>query len=208
MIRQVRLPFLSRIIYPNAVFRIPGSGSKLFLTFDDGPDAVSTPLILDILRKKRVTATFFCTGKKVLDSPGLFAGIASEGHTVGNHGFSHLNGLTTPVREYCSDIFRGRDITCSNLFRPPYGRLRLRQYRILERSMRIIFWDVMPYDFDLKLTAESSQAILRRNVRPGSVIVLHDTATSHSLTFLEDFISFSLDGGFTFAALDDSFLQR
>jgi len=208
MIRQVRLPFPSRLFYPDAVFRIPGSGSKLFLTFDDGPDAVSTPLILDILRKKKVAATFFCTGKKVLDSPGLFARIASEGHTVGNHGFSHLNGLTTPVREYCSDIFRGRDITCSNLFRPPYGRLRLRQYKILERSMRIIFWDVMPYDFDLKLTAESSQAILRRNIRPGSVVVLHDTATSHSLTFLEDFISFSLEGGYTFAALDDSFLHR
>ncbi|HSO77353.1 MAG TPA: polysaccharide deacetylase family protein [Bacteroidales bacterium] len=208
MIRQVRLPFPARFFYPDAIYRISGSGRKLFLTFDDGPDAVSTPLLLDILRKKRVTATFFCTGKKVLDSPGLFAGIASEGHTIGNHGFSHLNGLTTPVREYCSDIFRGRDITCSNLFRPPYGRLRLRQYKILERSMRIVFWDVMPYDFDLKLTAESSQAILRRNVRPGSVVVLHDTATSHSLTFLEDFISFSLDGGYTFAALDDSFLHR
>jgi peptidoglycan/xylan/chitin deacetylase (PgdA/CDA1 family) len=208
MIRQVRLPFPARIIYPDAIFRIPGSGSKLFLTFDDGPDAVSTPLILDILRKKKVAATFFCTGKKVLDSPGLFASIASEGHTVGNHGFSHLNGLKTPVREYCSDIFRGRDITCSNLFRPPYGRLRLRQYKILERSMRIIFWDVMPYDFDLKLTAESSQAILRRNVRPGSVVVLHDTATSHSLTFLADFISFSLDRGYAFAALDDSFVHR
>jgi len=208
MIRQVRLPFPARIIYPDAIFRIPGSGSKLFLTFDDGPDTVSTPLILDILRKNGVTATFFCTGKKVLDSPGLFARIASEGHTVGNHGFSHLNGLTTPVREYCSDIFRGRDITCSNLFRPPYGRLRLRQYKILERSMRIIFWDVMPYDFDLKLTAESSQTILRRNIRPGSVVVLHDTATSHSLTFLDDFIRFSLDGGYAFEALDDSFLHR
>ena len=208
MIRQVRQPFPARIIYPEALFRIPGPGRKLFLTFDDGPDPVSTPRILDILREKNVTATFFCTGKKVLDSPGLFARIASEGHTVGNHGFSHLNGLTTPVREYCSDIFRGRDITCSNLFRPPYGRLRLRQYKILERSMSIIFWDVMPYDFDLKLTAESSQAILMRNFRPGSVIVLHDTATSHSLTFLENFISFCHDGGYAFGALDDSFLHR
>ena len=208
MIRQVRQPFPARIIYPDALFRISGSGRKLFLTFDDGPDPLSTPLILDILRKEKITATFFCTGKKVLDSPGLFASIASEGHITGNHGYSHLNGLTTPVREYCSDIFRGRDITCSNLFRPPYGRLRLRQYKILERSMRIIFWDIMPYDFDLKLTPESSLAILRRNIRPGSIIVLHDTATSHSLSFLENFISSSLESGYTFAPLDDSFLHK
>ena len=208
MIRQVRQPFPARIIYPDALFRITAAGRKLFLTFDDGPDPVSTPRILDILRKRNVTATFFCTGSKVLDSPGLFARIASEGHTVGNHGFSHLNGLTTPVREYCSDVFRGRDITCSNLFRPPYGRLRLRQYKILERSMRIIFWDIMPYDFDMKLAPASSLALLRQNIRPGSIIVLHDTAKSHSLIFLEDFISSSLDGGYAFAPLDDSFVHR
>src|SRR5665648_68951 len=198
MIRQVRQPFPARILYPDAIFRIRGAGRKLFLTFDDGPDPVSTPLVLDILREQKVTAAFFCTAKRVQDHPDLFARIASEGHVIGNHGFSHLNGLTTSVREYCSDVFRGRDITCSNLFRPPYGRLRLRQYKILERSMRIVFWDIMPYDFDMKLTPGASLAILKKNIRSGSIIVLHDTATSHSLSFLDDFIRSSLDTGYTF----------
>jgi len=208
MIRLVRQPFPARILYPDAVFRISRAGRRLFLTFDDGPDPVSTPRVLEILRKNKIPAAFFCTGSKVLDFPGLFARIASEGHVIGNHGFSHLNGLTTPVREYCSDVFRGRDITCSNIFRPPYGRLRLRQYKILERSMRIIFWDIMPYDFDQKLTPEASHAILMRNIRAGSIIVLHDTAASHSLQYLESFINSALESGYTFGTLDDSSINR
>ena len=208
MIRQVRQPFPARILYPEALFRIPGKGKRLFLTFDDGPDPASTIEILDILKTYKVSATFFCTGKKVIEFPGLFARIASEGHVIGNHGFNHLNGLTTPVRSYCSDIIRGRDITCSNLFRPPYGNIRLRQYKILERTMRIVFWDVMPYDFDRKLSPESSLAILRRLIRPGSIIVLHDTGDSHARVYLESFIQSSLDSGYSFSALDDNFVHR
>ena len=203
MIRNYGRPFPAGVIYPEAVYRIKGKGKKLYLTFDDGPDPVSTPAVLDILKAHDVHATFFCTGSKVLASPGLFARVASEGHTIGNHGFSHLNGLTTSIRAYCSDILRGRDITCSNLFRPPYGRLRVRQYRILERSMRIVFWDLMPYDFDRKLTADQSYSILLRRIRSGSVIVLHDTESSNAALYLDRFIQKALEEGYSFGSVDD-----
>ncbi len=203
MIRNYGRPFPAGIIYPEAVYRIKGKGKRLYLTFDDGPDPVSTPAILDILKAHDVHATFFCTGSKVLASPGLFARVAAEGHTIGNHGFSHLNGLTTSIRAYCSDILRGRDITCSNLFRPPYGRLRVRQYRILERSMRIVFWDLMPYDFDRKLSPEHSYSILLRKIRPGSVIVLHDTAVTSAALYLGRFIQKALEEGYSFGSVDD-----
>lgn len=207
MIRKFGRPFPAEIIYPGAIFRIPEKGKKLYLTFDDGPDPASTPQILDILNSHDVTATFFCTGSKVIRSPGLFARIASGGHIIGNHGFSHLNGLKTPIRTYCADIFKGRDVTQSNLFRPPYGRLRVRQYRILERTMRIVFWDIMPYDFDKKMHPETSFAILSARVRPGSVIVLHDKAESSALVYLDRFIRSSIDKGYTFGDLDDNSLQ-
>ena len=203
MIRNYGRPFPAGVIYPEAVYRIKGKGKILYLTFDDGPDPVSTPAILDILQAHEIHATFFCTGSKVLASPGLFARVASEGHTIGNHGFSHLNGLTTSIRAYCSDILRGRDITCSNLFRPPYGRLRVRQYRILERSMRIVFWDLMPYDFDRKLTADQSYSILLRRIRSGSVIVLHDTESSNAALYLDRFIQKALEEGYSFGSVDD-----
>lgn len=204
MIRNYGRPFPAAIIYPDAIYNIRGSGKKLYLTFDDGPDPESTPRILDILHAHGIKATFFCTGSRVVAAPGLFARIAAEGHRVGNHGFSHLNGLKTPVRDYCADVLRGRDITCSNLFRPPYGRLRVRQFRILERSMKIIFWGLMPYDFDQSLTAGESYAILMRQVRSGSVIVLHDKPASTSLQYLDRFLKKAIDDGYSFGLVDDS----
>jgi peptidoglycan/xylan/chitin deacetylase (PgdA/CDA1 family) len=207
MMRNYRRPFPAAVIYPDAVYTISGGGKKLYLTFDDGPDPESTPLILDILRSHDVKATFFCTGSRVLASPGLFARMAASGHTIGNHGFSHLNGLTTPVRTYCADVLRGRNITCSNLFRPPYGRLRVRQYRILERTMQIVFWDIMPYDFDQGLTSEESYDILMKRIRPGSVIVLHDKATSSALQYLDRFLQKALAAGWSFGPVDDYALR-
>jgi peptidoglycan/xylan/chitin deacetylase (PgdA/CDA1 family) len=203
MIRNYGRPFPAAVIYPDAIYRIGGTGRRLGLTFDDGPDPGSTPGVLDILDRHNVRATFFCTGMKVLEQPGLFARIATSGHATGNHGFSHLNGLKTPVREYCSDVLRGRDITCSNLFRPPYGRIRVRQYRILERSMRIVFWDLMPYDFDSTLSPEASCRILLQRLRPGSLIVLHDTALSSAPHYLDRFITEALCQGYTFCLPDD-----
>ena len=203
MIRYFGRPLPAALIYPDAVYRIRGTGKKLCLTFDDGPDPVSTPRILDILSANNIKATFFCTGSKVLASPGLFARIAAEGHAVGNHGFSHLNGLKTPVRTYCSDILRGRDITCSNLFRPPYGRLRTRQYKILERSMQIVFWDLMPYDFDRSLQPEASYRILTQRMKPGSLIVLHDKESSSAVLYLDQFVKKALGDGYLFVPVDD-----
>jgi len=207
MIRNYGRPFPAGIIYPEAVYRINGVGKRLYLTFDDGPDPASTPAILELLRAHDVHATFFCTGSRVVTSPGLFARVAAGGHTIGNHGYSHLNGLTTSIRAYCSDIYKGRDITCSNLFRPPYGRLRVRQYRILERSMQIVFWDLMPYDFDRGLAPDFSYNILSRRMRPGSVIVLHDTAASSALTYIGRFIRKALDEGYSFGTVDDYLLH-
>ncbi|MCU0377310.1 MAG: polysaccharide deacetylase family protein [Bacteroidales bacterium] len=205
--KQFGKPFPARFIFPDALFRMAVSEKRLFLTFDDGPDPESTPVILDILKARNVKATFFCTGHKVLKHPGIFARIAAEGHSIGNHGYSHLNGLTTSVRTYCSDIMKGREITCSTMFRPPYGRIRRRQYKILERTMRIVFWDVMPYDFDKKLDPETSLSILRRRLHPGSIIVLHDSAGSHATLFLDRFLSISIAEGYHFGSLNDNSLR-
>jgi len=203
MIRNYGRPLPAGIIYPDAIYSIRGHGKRLYLTFDDGPDPESTPRILDILQAHDVHATFFCTGEKVLSFPGLFARIAAGGHTIGNHGYRHLNGLKTPVRIYCSDAMKGRDITCSNLFRPPYGRLRVRQYRILERSMQIVFWDLMPYDFDQRMAPEDSCTILSKRHRPGSVVVLHDTASSSVTGYLDRYITHAVDDGYSFGSIDD-----
>jgi peptidoglycan-N-acetylglucosamine deacetylase len=204
MIRFFRQPFPANILYPEAIFRIPGPGRRLWLTFDDGPDPSTTPAILDILKEKSVHATFFCTGEKVTLHRNIFARIASDGHAVGNHGFSHHDGRITPVRKYCANAFRGRDITCSNYFRPPYGRIRRRQFKIIERSSQMVFWDVMPYDFDHRLTTDQVMAILKRNIRPGSIIVLHDHPGSKAVMVLPAFIDYAVASGYEFQTLNDN----
>jgi peptidoglycan/xylan/chitin deacetylase (PgdA/CDA1 family) len=65
----------------------------------------------------------------------------------------------------------------------------------------------MPYDFDRRLTPEFSYAILTHRIRPGSVIVLHDTENSHALGYLDRFIRSSLEKGYTFRVLDDNSLN-
>jgi peptidoglycan/xylan/chitin deacetylase (PgdA/CDA1 family) len=74
--------------------------------------------------------------------------------------------------------------------------------------MRIVFWDIMPYDFDTNMTPEKSYSILSYRSRPGSVIVLHDKPGSHALVYLDRFIRSSLEKGYTFGSLDDYSLHR
>jgi peptidoglycan/xylan/chitin deacetylase (PgdA/CDA1 family) len=74
--------------------------------------------------------------------------------------------------------------------------------------MRIVFWDIMPYDFDKKMSPERSYSILSYKSRPGSVIVLHDQHDSHALVYLDRFIRSSLGKGYTFGSLDEYSLYR
>ena len=70
--------------------------------------------------------------------------------------------------------------------------------------MRIVFWDLMPYDFDQGMTADESYSVLMRRLKPGSVIVLHDKASSSALLYLERFLKKAIAGGYTFGSVDDS----
>lgn len=196
--RFYRPPALARWLFPEAVFRIKTDEKRLCLTFDDGPHPDSTPQLLDILDSAGIKALFFCSGKAAEDFPELMNEIITRGHSVGNHGYLHLNGWITPLKRYCEDTDKASTVTSTVLFRPPYGRIGLRQYTRLKQKYRIIFWDLMVYDFDRSLGAERSLAMLNKRIRNGSIIVLHDTPDSTSRTFLKDFLEGSLAKGFIF----------
>ncbi len=196
--RFFRPPVFSRLIYPEALFRIKTKENEICLTFDDGPDPDSTPKILDILENYKVKSIFFCNGQAAAKYPGLMADIRSNGHKTGNHGFSHLNGWKSPVTKYVADVGKAAEFTSASLFRPPYGALRLSQYHILKKTYDIVFWDLMPYDFDLSTGKERSLGILKKKLRKGSVIVLHDKVASSALSFLEEFLDFCEKEGYRF----------
>jgi len=186
-------------LYPEAIFRIKTTEKLLLLTFDDGPHPASTPLILEILSSHHINAIFFCTGIKSEKYPDLVEKIKSSGHVVGNHGYSHLNGWKTSRSSYIADIERADRLTSPDFFRPPYGRLTPGQYNSLKNKYKIFFWDLMPYDFDTALGVTDVLNIIKKNMRPGSIIVLHDSPLSCATRLLEEFLEYANSEGYRFA---------
>jgi peptidoglycan/xylan/chitin deacetylase (PgdA/CDA1 family) len=189
-------------LYPGAIFRIKTKEKVLCLTFDDGPDSTSTPQILEILEQHNVKGIFFCDGRKAETHRELLDLIIAGGHLIGNHGYTHLNGWATGSERYITDVSMAAPITSAILFRPPYGRLRPGQFRILSKKYKVVFWDLMPYDFDRKFGSEKSLRILMKLIRPGSIIALHDKSGSSALKILPAFIEFAVERGYKFVLPD------
>jgi peptidoglycan/xylan/chitin deacetylase (PgdA/CDA1 family) len=196
--RLFRPGIFSGLLFPEAVFRISTGEKSLCLTFDDGPDPDSTFKILKILDKHKVRAIFFCNGKAAEQYPDIISAIKSAGHIVGNHGYEHLNGWKCTTEKYLENAEAAVPFTSDFLFRPPYGKLSLGQYFKLKEYFKIMFWDIMPYDFDESFGAENSLRILKKKIRNGSVIVLHDTPRSCAGSLLSEFIIHSLSEGYKF----------
>ena len=196
--RFKRPGILARCIYPGAVFRIRTDKKLLCLTFDDGPDPGSTPGLLDILESFDIKAVFFCSGHAAEKYPDLTGSIRSKGHTVGNHGYDHPDGWRTPTKKYLADIEKASAFSSQGILRPPYGRMKPDQYRRLRKEYEIILWDIMPYDFDKAFGSKRSLDIMKRRIRPGSIIVLHDRPGSAAVELLPDFIRHALSEGYGF----------
>lgn len=200
--RLFRPGFLAGCFYPEALFRIKTTEKVLYLTFDDGPDKDSTPQLLDILARYTIKGLFFCSGKSAEMNPALMKLLRGEGHLIGNHGYHHLDGWRTDPATYNSDILNAVAFTSSKIFRPPFGRLSLKQSRNVSKSYKIVFWDIMAYDFDIAFGRDRSLKVLKEKIRPGSIIALHDKETSCANSILEEFIVFAKSKGYRFELLD------
>jgi peptidoglycan/xylan/chitin deacetylase (PgdA/CDA1 family) len=102
------------------------------------------------------------------------------------------------VKIYLDDTAKASAITTDKWFRPPFGRLRFLQYYSLKKKYRIVFWDIMPYDFDTSFGNKKSLEILKNKIRPGSIIVFHFSSLTNSSKLIEEFILFARDKGYCF----------
>ena len=141
--------------------------------------------ILDLLKEENIKATFFCIGDNIKKHPDIFKRILTEGHQIGNHTFNHLNGWKTNTNEYIENfkLYEAEllklNIENSFLFRPPYGKIKTQQSRIIRKlSYKIIMWDVLSYDFDKSITPERCLENVISNTQQGSIIVFHDSIKS------------------------------
>ena len=156
-------------------------GSKqLALTYDDGPNDPHTLRLLEVLAKHNVKATFFLIGRYVEQRPGIVREVVNEGHVVGNHTFSHPNLIFASARQTrtqlqeCQQAMTKAIGQHSPLFRPPFGGRRPGTLRIA-RSLGLVpvMWNVSGQDWKGYSADEIKQRI-RRQLRGGDVILLHD----------------------------------
>ena len=194
-------PKLLHRLFPDILWNIRDSGKSLFLTFDDGPDPEVTPKVLAILNRYQVKATFFCLGHQAKKYPQLVNALRKDGHTIGNHGFEHLDGWKTNTGKYIENAERADEYISSRLFRPPYGRISLSQLHRLKKRYQIVMWDVMSYDF--KAPISTCYQIVTGHSNNGSVIVFHDIPKTKNtmLGALEKSITYFREQGFQFRAI-------
>lgn len=193
-------------LYPQLVWRKDTSQKEVFLTFDDGPIPSLTPWVLDLLKTFDAKATFFCVGHNVEKHPGIFERVLKEGHSVGNHTFNHLNGWQTGNLDYLRNTLRADEVIGqylkTNLFRPPYGRIRRKQRQQL-RHKQIVMWDVLSGDFSQKLKPVEVLKNTMKHTRPGSIVVFHDNPKAElNLRFaLPAYLKHFVQRGYSFKAL-------
>lgn len=202
----IRPPKVYRWLFKQAIFRENPDEKVVYLTFDDGPHPEATPYVLSVLESHGIKATFFVLGKNVKKHPSLFGRLKEEGHSIGNHGMNHSNGWTTATDEYVKDVVLGKQVTESNLFRPPYGKLSISQYNRLVKTEKIVFWDVISGDFDSKTDNQTVVRNVLNNVRNGSVIVMHDSkkAMNSLMGSMNEIIIELKQKGYSFGVLQAS----
>jgi len=156
------------------------SGKSVSLTFDDGPDPISTPALLTLLAKKNIQATFFVTGKNASRHPDLIQDILRQGHTIGNHSYQHdpLIMLKSSKKLF-QEIQRTQDILKTYgihtfAFRPPAGITNPKLGRILSRlGMYCVNYSCRAFDMGNRRIPNLSGKILRK-IQPGDIVLLHD----------------------------------
>lgn len=187
---QIRLNYHLQSLNYN--FKI--SENHISITFDDGPNTEFTPKVLSLLKKYNAKATFFLIGKNAEKHPEIVRQIIEEGHTIGNHSYSHsknfgffssekvaaeLNETNSILKEKT-----GKEI---KMFRPPFGVTNPNIKKALKRTGHIsIGWSKRSFD----TTGLSEEKILKRitsNLKKGDIILLHDSSAK-SIAVLEQLL--------------------
>jgi peptidoglycan-N-acetylglucosamine deacetylase len=200
--------FLMRALYPDFIWRKSLLEKKIYLTFDDGPIPEITEFVLETLAKYQAKATFFCIGDNIRKHPLIFQKLINEGHAIGNHTFNHLKGWATDDVTYLENVVLcSKEIEKENhqtqLFRPPYGRIKRSQAKSLLLDYEIVMWDVLSGDFSQKLSPEIVLEKTIQHTKAGSIVLFHDSIKAYkNMSYsLPRFLEYFSEKGFQFAKL-------
>ena len=201
-----RIPNWIKWVYPTFLWQMPDDEKSLFLTFDDGPHPTITPAVLRILSSYNAKATFFCIGDRVKRYPEIFQQILDQGHTIGNHTQHHINGWKTATADYVAEVNKADSYIHSKLFRPPYGRIKRTQAKLLiQEGYKIIMWTVLTADYDQTLTKEACANRVLKNINNGNIYLFHDSEKGEErmLYALPRLLEAASDLGFEFKKIKE-----
>lgn len=194
--------------YMTSLCKGSGVDKEIALTFDDGPDAQVTPLILDVLKKYNVKATFFIIGSRGENNPGIIQRINKEGHLLGGHSYSHQfffdlypqSTIKNEMRKTEALIFSltGKKI---KIFRPPYGVTNPPLARSVKAmDYHSIGWSVKSNDTVLKDPNVIVER-LKQKIGAGDIVLFHDNKT-WNVESVELFLKYLKDSNYTVCPLD------
>ena len=178
------------------------------ITFDDGPDPIQTPKVLQVLKEQQIPACFFCIGHKVQENEELIRQIINEGHLIGNHSFTHTNhfplySLPRMKKDLQACQFALERVTSQKikLFRPPFGVTN----PTIAKAVRILGYTPVGWNIrTLDTQQPSKEKVLKRiqkRLRPGSIILLHDRMPDSDL-LLKEILNLIKKQGYTVVRLD------
>jgi len=191
-------------LFGDYVARVDTNERVVALTFDDGPDPYYTPRVLAVLDQQQVKATFFMMGRNVERYPDVAGDVLRRGHEIGNHSYSHPKLVLMSPRRVRDEIERTdkllRDIGVSGdiHFRPPHAaKFIVLPCVLMQMNKLSVLGDVDPEEWKRRPAAVMTESILRQ-VRPGSIIGLHDPAGAETLRTLENILPALAAQGYRF----------
>ena len=206
--------WLPHLLTPACAWRGPRGARRVALTFDDGPDPVWTPRLLDALGQAGVRGTFFLVGERAERAPALVRRMVAEGHEIGNHSWSHRSLWMCGPRVTAREIGRAHDRLASltgvppRHFRPPWGMVNAAMFPALRRvGERCVFWSLQP-EGRRPRSAQRQVADVLGRAHPGAIVDLHDAegtpgAPARLLQALPAMLAGLRERGYTFSTIAD-----
>ena len=190
-----------------SVFAVPDK--EVAITFDDGPNPDHTVRLLEGLKERGVSATFFLLGKEAEKYPELVLQIYEEGHLVATHSYEHVNLETLSDEKACwqvektNDIIEGITGERPHFLRPPFGCWK--ESLDCETEMIKVLWDIDPLDWNAHNSSEIARRVLSK-VEDGDIILMHDASES-SVNAALKIIDALKEQGYRFVTVEELILN-
>ncbi len=201
--------FIDSNFYLKTICSKVNNKKEIAITFDDGPVKEITPLVLEVLKKFQVKASFFCIGEKIAGNEDVLKSIDSQGHIIGNHTFSHSNWFDFySSKKMIEELSKTEDVIYkiigekTKFFRPPFGVTNpALKKAVTNLNYSVIGWSVRSLDTVIK-NEENILSRLMKKLKSGDIILFHDTCPE-IVIILQKFLKYALENGYNIVGLDE-----